>query len=144
MNKKILDLLYRSFENTLTPRQRELLDSTLERSEELRQEQARTTAARQIITENSRVSFKPFFTERVMRRIQDLQKKLDPAFTFFESFVYMFRRVAFVGVIAVIVLFSVQLFYKDNETSEINETISKMTLDDVLSSAFSPSLEDIL
>ncbi len=144
MDKKILDLLYRSFENTLTPQERELLDSSLEQSEELRQEQAGIAAARQMITVNSRMSFNPFFAERVMRRIQNLREKPDPAYDLFESLVYMFRRVAVACLIAVIILFSVQLFSKDNETSEINETISKMTLDDVLSSAFSPSLEDIL
>ncbi len=144
MDKKIIDLLYRSFDNTLTPRERELLDISLEQSEELRHEQERIAATRQVIAENSGGYFKPIFAERVMRRIQTLQKKPDPAYDLFEALVYMFRRVALVGVIAAIVLFSVQLLYKDNETSVINETISEMTLDDVLSSAFSPSLEDIL
>jgi len=144
MDNKIIDLLYRSFDNTLTPRERELLDSSLERSEELRHEQERIAAMRQVIAENNGGYFKPLFAERVMRRIQNLQNQPDPAYDLFESLVYMFRRVALVSVIAVIVLFSVQLLYKDNETSVINESISEMTLDDVLNEAFSTSLEDIL
>jgi len=144
MDKKILDLLYSSFDNTLTPREKEMLDSALEQSEELRREREKIAATRQIIAENSGETFKPFFAERVMRRLESLREKTDPALDLFESLVYMFRRVAFVGAVAAVILFSVQLLDTDHETNEINETVSEMTLDEVLNSAFSPSLEDIL
>jgi len=144
MDKNLIDLLYKSFENTLTPQEKELLDSSLERSAELRLEKEQIAAMRQVIAVNGGGTFKSFFAERVMRRIHEIQKNPDMANDFFESLVYMFRRVALIGIIAVIVLFSVQLFDKDTVTHVTEQTISEMTLDDVLNEAFSTSLEDIL
>jgi hypothetical protein len=139
-----VDLLYRSFDGELTPDQQELLIKALQESQELQRIQQRLSTIRRVVTENGNGHFEPFFVTRVMHRINTVQNMPDRASEFFESLSYVFRRVALIGGIAVIVLFSVQLFQKDSEINLASETVSEMTLDDVLGSAFSTTLEEAL
>lgn len=143
-DKNVLDLLYRSFDGDLTPGQKELLAKALEQSADLQTEQQRIAAMRRIVAEKGGGSFAPFFGTRVMRRINTIQTLPDRTTEFFDSMVHVFRQVALVGGIAVIVLFTVQLLHKDKEINLASETISEMTLDEVLGSAFSTSLEEVL
>jgi len=143
-NKKTVDLLYRSFDGELTPDQQELLIKALQGSHELQRTQQRLSTMRRVVADNGSSHFAPFFVTRVMHRINTVQSMPDRAGEFFDSLAYVFRRVVLIGGIAVIVLFSVQLFQKDSEINLASETVSEMTLDDVLGSAFSTTLEEAL
>ncbi len=143
-NKKISDILYRSFDGELSGKEHELLANALEHFADLRKEQQQITIMRRMIAEKGGGQFVPFFTTRVMQRINSIQAIPDRAAEFFDSLMYFFRRVALVGGIAVIVLFSIQLIQKDTRINLVSDTITEMTLDDVLGSAFSTSLEEVL
>jgi len=144
IDKKITDILYRSFDDELTAKEQEFLANALEHSEELRREHQQIVAMRRMISEKGGGQFEPFFSARVMQRVNAIRKSPDRAAEFFESLAYMFKRVALVGGIAVIILFSIHFIQKEDNTHLASETVSEMTLDDVLGSAFASSLEEIL
>ena len=110
MNKKILELLYCSFDDELTQNEKELLEKALSKSEKLRQEKNNIAAMRATISKGTSQSFHPFFTEKVMRRIHEEEKVQD---TFFESLVYMFRPVAIAAAILIAALISYNLIRSD-------------------------------
>ena len=65
MAKKILKLLYRSFDEELNQKEKERLDRALKESEKLRKEKDQILAQRQALAESSASSFEQFFAERV-------------------------------------------------------------------------------
>jgi len=144
VDKKITAILYRSFDGELTAKEQELLANALEHSEKVRREHQQITAMRRLISEKGGSRFTPFFSARVMQRVDAIRKSPDRAAEFFESLAYVFRRVALVGGIAVIILFSIHFIQKEDNVNLASETVSEMTLDDVLGSAFASSLEEVL
>ncbi len=103
MDKKILKLLYRSFDEGLDEKGRKQLEEALHKSDELQQEKRRILLQRQAAADSRQSAFKPFFAERVMGRIESLGKKKNGLEIFYETLLAMFRRLAFVG--GVILLF---------------------------------------
>ena len=110
MNRKILDLLYRSFDDSLTQVEQQRLDQALSDSKELREEQIRITQMRSMISDSSHKSFHPFFAEKVLRRIQEQGRVAE---SFFDSLIDVFRPVAIAATILFIVLLSYNLFKSD-------------------------------
>ncbi|MCU0646280.1 MAG: hypothetical protein MUC94_18735 [bacterium] len=113
MNKKIRELLYRSFEDDLTPSEQQRLDRALAESEELRAEKHRIAAMRSMISESSDKTFHPFFAEKVLRQIREQSR---PAESFFDSLIEVFRPVAIAVTILFIVLLSYNLFKSDSKS----------------------------
>ena len=144
IDNKVINLLYRSLDDKITAQEQEMLANALEQSAELRCEQQQITAMRRLIAEKGGDRFEPFFSARVMQRVNAIRKSPERAAELFESLAYVFRRVALVGGIAVIILFSIHFIQKDDHINLASETVSEMTLDDVLGSAFATSLEEIL
>ncbi|MCG8604095.1 hypothetical protein MJD09_03730 [bacterium] len=105
MNEELLELLYRSFDSNLSKEDQALLSAGLSRDPELREEKKRVEQMRSMVSENAERSFKPFFSARVMRKIKDKAPQSD----FFESLVWIFRRVAVVGGMALILLLATNL-----------------------------------
>jgi hypothetical protein len=104
MDKKILRLLYRSFDDELNQEEKEQLDRALRGSEELRKEKERVLAQRQALAASSASSFKPFFAERVMGRIESLGIKKNGFESFYEMLLLMFRRFAIIGAAILLLL----------------------------------------
>ena len=105
MDKKLLKLLYRSFDEALETEDKERLDRALKESEELRREKGRILAQRKTLAESSRgSSFPPFFTERVMHRIEALDPKKNGFESFAEALLFVFRRFAIVGAVIFLLL----------------------------------------
>ena len=104
MDKKILRLLYRSFDDELNQEEKERLDRALKGSEELREEKERILAQRQALAASSVFSFKPFFAERVMSRIESLGNKKNGFESFYETLLSMFRRFAIIGAAILLLL----------------------------------------
>jgi hypothetical protein len=98
MNDEMLELLYRSFDEELTAEQSKVLEDALAVSEDLRKEKSRIAAMRKMVAESGMDSFRPFFAERVMRRIEDLRGGESSLWTLQEWLPRVFRRVAVVGV----------------------------------------------
>ncbi len=114
MNKKILKLLYRSFDTELSEKNQKRLDNALEKSEELRLEKERALAQRQALAKNGTQSFSPFFAERVMGQIESLgQAKKNGFELFYETFKAMFQRLAIVSAVVLLVLVSYNLIKGD-------------------------------
>lgn len=109
MDKKILKLLYRSFDDELNETETQRLKEALRQSDELRQVKDRILAQRQAIAEGPKPSFRPFFAERVMSRIASLSAKKNGLEAFYETLLAMFRRFALVGAAILIILLLVNL-----------------------------------
>ena len=97
MDKKILKLLYRSFDDELNEQEREQLEKALKESKELQKEREQILAQRQALAASSAPSFKPFFAERVMSRIETLGRKNNGFESFYQTLLLIFRRFAIVG-----------------------------------------------
>ena len=118
MNKTILKLLYRSFDDELNPEEKEHLDRALKESEELRKEKEQILAQRQALRESSAPSFKPLFAERVMNRIDTLGPKNNGFESFYETLILIFRRFAIVGAAILLLLLIYNLQSGDILSSE--------------------------
>lgn len=114
MNKKILELLYRSMDMELSEKDQRRLDEALQMSEELRLEKKRALALRQDLHKSRMQSFNPFFSERVMGKIESMGKIKKNGFDlFYETFIAMFQRLALVSAIVLLVLVSYNLIKGD-------------------------------
>lgn len=60
MNKKLLNLLYRSFDVDLKPKEQKQLAEALEKSKELQKEKEYIIAQRRTLSENTPPPFSPF------------------------------------------------------------------------------------
>lgn len=114
MNKKILKLLYRSFDTKLSEKDQRRLDDALEKSEDLRLEKEGALTQRQALIESGAQSFKPFFAERVMGQIESLgQKKKNGFELFYETYKSMFRKLAIASAVLLLILVSYNLVESD-------------------------------
>lgn len=114
MEKKILNLLYRSFDALLTEKEKRLLDEALEGSEALRQEKERILAQRKAVADSASSSFGPNFHERVLGRIADLgSQKKNGMESFYEAFKLTFQRLAVASVLILLLLVSYNLIKGD-------------------------------
>jgi anti-sigma factor RsiW len=144
MNKKVIDLLYRSFDGTLTPREKEELNEALAKSQELREEKERITAMRSAISDSAAISFRPFFAERVMSRIASLGEAKNGAQKFFESLQFAFRRVAVVGATAILILLAYNLVKSGHISIAGAFGMPQESLEEILESPFDSTLEELL
>lgn len=131
MNEKILKLLYRSFDDDLDDKERNELEKALKKSYELRREREKILAQRKAISESATQSFKPFFAERVMARIDALSEKTGTE-TFYETFRAVFRPFAIAGAIAMAALILYNLGIGDILSSEEVFYVSDSTIEEIL------------
>jgi hypothetical protein len=113
MNKKIIELLYRSFDDELSQTERKQLDEALLKSKDLREEKSRIAQMRTAISNSGQLSFKPFFAEKVIRRIRKAQQAQE---SFFDSLIYVFRPVVIAVTILLLALMSFNLFNSNHKT----------------------------
>lgn len=144
MNEKMLELLYRTFDDRLTEEERKRLDEALAASEELRAEKERISAMRSAISSNAAVSFEPFFAERVMNRIRDLEKADAGEDLFFESLYRMFRPLALAASLAVFTLISWNLSKSDDISLSAAFAVQEEHSDNLLQTPLESILEESL
>ena len=92
--RKFLKLIYRSFDDDLTEKEQEQLTEALEKSEMLQQIKEETSALRQDVSNSAAQSFEPFFAERVMNRIDSVNKEEYAPDIFYRSLWAVFRPLA--------------------------------------------------
>jgi len=138
MNKKILDLLYRSFDDELTREEQQRLDKALSNSKELREEKIRIDQMRTVISDSCQESFHPFFAEKVMRQIREAERTQE---SFFDSLIYVFRPVAIAATILFIVLMSYNLVKSDNISLASAFAVPEITLEHALDPTLSLVME---
>ncbi|MCK4795794.1 MAG: hypothetical protein KAT05_00355 [Spirochaetes bacterium] len=107
MNKKLLKLLYKSFDFKLSKKEQNLLDKNLTESEKIKNEKNTISQMRKSIAGCIETSFKPNFIENVMYKIKNIKAEEKSKYLFFECLVYNFKRIAAVALIICIILFSV-------------------------------------
>jgi anti-sigma factor RsiW len=144
MNKKVIDLLYRSFDAALTPEERVELDEALAKSPELREEKERITNMRSALSASAARSFRPFFAERVMHAITSASGQKNGLELFFKSLQFAFRRVAVVGATAILILLAYNLVKSGDISVAGAIGIPQETLEEVLVSPFDSTLEELL
>ena len=125
MDHKLLDLLYRSFDDQLTPEEQSQLEDALANSTTLQKEKERIAAMRKTVSESAVESFEPFFAERVMRQIHT-EKGED----FFASLLWAFRRIALAGAIAAILLLANNLSRGDDISLDSVLLMPQLTLEE--------------
>ncbi len=126
MDKTMYDLLLRSFDGSLNKSEQSLLDKSLVLSEELevtKQEIAQLRKA-YVLTRDS--SFKPFFAERVLQRLTEIQK------FYTDWLVVVFRRVAITGVILAALLACYNVSNRQSVNIESVLGLPQPTLENVL------------
>ena len=131
MNKKILELLYLSFDSNLDEKEQKQLAEALKNSEELRKEKEQILAQRRTVSDSAERSFKPFFAERVMNRIDSISEK-NGLEIFYETLKSVFRRFAIVSAVIMIVLISYNLATRDSLSSEEIFYASDVTFEEIL------------
>ena len=115
MKRKEKKLLYRSFDDALTPEERKQLDELLSASAELRAEHEKMIRLRQRVSVHAPGHFKPFFAERVTNEIKMRQREAvqDP---FYESLVSAFKP----AIVAATILFFALVSYNLIKSEKIS------------------------
>ena len=145
MDKNMLDLLYRSYDETLSLEKQRELERALKESPELRKEKEQIGALRGALTNTRAESFSPFFAERVTNRLINMANPQKVQQEFFESLNFIFKRVIIAGSIATLILFSVNILYNDtNSYKQEMTSTSEVTLEEDAFAAYLTSLEDVL
>ncbi|MBN1782082.1 hypothetical protein JW948_13195 [bacterium] len=103
MKRSVRDLLFKSFDASLTEKEQQHLDSELSGSASLNEEKRQIERMRQTLAGMKHPSFKPFFADRVMN---NLLKPGDESDIFFESLKLAFGRMAIAAAIIITGLLS--------------------------------------
>jgi anti-sigma factor RsiW len=144
MKKKILELLYLSFDGRLSDEEQRLLKEALAQSPRLREQKERIEMLRKTIGQQAIRSFRPFFAERVMQAVAAARKTRNGLQRFSDSLQLAFRRVALVGAAAIVFL----LVFNVVRTGDLSFAgafgMPRDTLAEVLESPFDATVEDLL
>lgn len=139
MNKKLLNLLYRSFDEELFNNNKQQLESALTQYQELREEKKKIELIRKNISDTAVKSFHPFFADKVMRRIK--QNGTKGKEIFFESLLHTFRPVLITATIIIIMLVSFNLFKSEKISLRAALGEPEINFEDVVDPAFTITME---
>jgi hypothetical protein len=126
MNKLWYDLLLRSFDMPLAEEEQQALETGLRESEELRSTKQNITALRNALHSGEHHTFKPYFAERVMRRLLARQQLLA------DRFLNVFRPIAVGAAILVFILSTYNLSRTNTITLYSVLGIQQRTLEQTL------------
>ena len=115
IKKEVHNLLIRSFDEELSPDEKERLEVFLSESSELRKEKRELLEMRKIISA-TQYSFGPGFHSKVMDKIAEEKEPLILRPEFNKSLFTVFKRVALTGVAAIIILF-LSIYLSDDSFS---------------------------
>lgn len=141
MDKKLQDLLYRSFDSNLNPEEKKRLEEALSRSVELREEKEIITSLRINIDRGKTTSFEPFFADRVMEKIQT-SKQVDENEQFFESLFVVFRPIAIAAAILIIIITGYNINMTGQFSIEGALGVQEVTIDDVYNPTLALATEE--
>ena len=135
MDKKLKELLYRSFDSDLDQEEQSILENALAGSRELRQEKELIESLRRDIQETKDSSFTPGFAARVMAEI-NRQKSANESEPLFESLFVVFRPIAIAATVLIIIIAGYNMSSTGEFSVEGALGIPEVTVDDV----YDPSL----
>lgn len=143
MNDRILELLYRSFDEDLTAEEGRELREALAASEALRREKDRIEAMRKMVSASGPDTFRPFFAERVMRKLTEVRASRNGMWTLQEWLSRLFRRVAIVGAAVAAGLVVLNLVQADGVSLAAAFGISEVPIEEILELPVESILEDL-
>jgi hypothetical protein len=129
--KRARELLCRSFDADLDEHERTLLEEALAKSEALRDEQRFLSAQRRALSESAAKSFGPFFAERVIGRIREMENRKNAFFSIYETLMRIFPKYAFAGAVILLALILYNLSLGDHISAEEIFYASDMTLENI-------------
>jgi len=140
--RRILELLYRSFDQDLSPEESDELRRALDGSEELRREKRKIELMRRVLSDSTCDSFGPFFVQRLMARIE-ASHVTEPGDAFSQALVRTFRWVALAAglFIGVSMIRNVLITDKVSLTSLIG--VPEITVEEVLEPPVETILEEL-
>ena len=141
MDKQIKKMLYRSFDEELNSEDEKKLQEALANSDELRKEQKQILELRKMVAGTKADSFKPFFAEKVMQKIQRRSESENIPESFFDSLIATFKPVAVGVAILLIILMSYNLKKSGNLSFASAFAEPEVTLEDVLDPSLTFTLE---
>jgi hypothetical protein len=142
MKNNIRSLLYRSFDEPLEQSAAADLQTALRSSASLQNEYDQINALRRQFLQCNGWELKPFFSARVINR---LAAEREPQQLFFAALFSTFRHLAIaVSVCLVLVYAAIFLSGPGSPVSVSGSRSADACLDELYSSAFLPSLEDLL
>jgi hypothetical protein len=118
MTKKMLKLLYRSFDGRLGERELNKLNRELERSPELREERDRIQRQRELLNQAGSPAFAPGFVDRVLQRLEKTGEGANGWDLFYVTLLKLFRRFALAGAAALLLLLIYNLKLGDKLSPE--------------------------
>ena len=140
MNEKEIELLYRSFDDTLKPDEQKRLQEALANSKELRREKENIEAVRKALSSNKHQTFEPFFAERVMRRIKPVRQEKNGD-VFYDSLFTIFRPIAITATFIILGIMSYNLVKTDQLSWEGVIAVQEVTLEEAFDPTLSLNLE---
>lgn len=143
MDKKIIELLNRSFDSILTKVQQNELDEALQKSHELREEKESLIRLRKRISGNAGQTFSAFFADKVMAKITSNRTESNEE-RFFESLISVFRPVAIAAAMLLVILVSYNILNNQEYSLVSSFTHSQVTLEDAFDPILDLTLELIL
>lgn len=141
MDNKLLDLLYKSFDSSLTSKEREILKKGLTESAALRKEKEKIELMRERLADSKQVSFKPFFAEKIINRIQTDRKQQEQQESVFDSLVTLFRPIAFTTAMILIILLSYNMKKTENYSLAGALGQEQVTLEQVMDPTYMLTME---
>jgi hypothetical protein len=130
MDKRLKEILYRSFDSELTAEEKRLLEEALAQSEELRQEKEMITSLRRDIKRSKSTSFNRHFVDRVMEKIHSTEKK-DESEQLFDSLYVFFRPIAVAATVLIIAIAGYNISTTGNFSLEGALGVPEVSVDDV-------------
>lgn len=129
--KRERKLLYRSFEENLSPAEEKYLEAALGKSAELRWEKSELQKMRTRLAGSSAMGFSPGFSDQVMRRIRQAVP-VNGFEEFIESLFWSFKRLAVAAAIVVILLLSINWISQGRVSLGSALAIPQLTVDDTV------------
>jgi len=139
MNKKIRALLYRSFDKSLSSREKQVLENALSQSEALRTEKESILQMRQAIKKGKVSGFQPFFAERVLNQASIQAKAED---SFFNSLLIVFRPLAIAAVVVIIIISAYNITSSGQVSLEGALAVPEVTLNDAYATSLAVVIEE--
>ncbi|MEE9429683.1 MAG: hypothetical protein V3V16_01505 [Melioribacteraceae bacterium] len=134
--KHLQNLLYKQFDSDLSKEEKETLEKGLSESKKLNLEKEQIVLLRNSVAKSSQKSFKPFFTERIITKINKSNKSVNEFDEFTNSLLFTFKRIAFASLLATVLLLSNNFVQADEATIESVLGFEKISIVDV----FDPTL----
>jgi anti-sigma factor RsiW len=144
MNPRIRDILYRSYDETLSEQEQHELNQALKRSADLRREAQYIRDMRQELGSLPSVSFSEGFSDRVLKTVERLGRYRSSQPDFGTALVFMFRRLAVAAVMTVFTLLSVYWISDTTILPDGVQSVSQVSIEEVLIPTYQVQLEDIL